>query len=120
VIRLAGGEQQPVRVHGIRVPQPPPALYTDILTRRVGRVRLQYELRDDDRVGRYHYLAWQDKTGDVWRDLAKLLIDQGAARVAAGQFAEREEYLRAENAARAARRGLWATPTDLAGPTDPP
>jgi len=54
------------------------------------------------------YLAWRDKSGDVWEDLAVTLLDRGLARVAPGDFAEREQYLSHERAARSARRGVWA------------
>jgi endonuclease YncB( thermonuclease family) len=54
------------------------------------------------------YLAWRDKSGDVWEDLAVTLLDRGLARVAPGDFAEREQYLSRERAARSARRGVWA------------
>jgi endonuclease YncB( thermonuclease family) len=113
VVRLASGAQRPLRVYGVEVPQPPPDLYVEILTTRIGRVRLQCEpIPGDDQSGRYRYLAWHDKTGDVWRDLARLLIEQGAARVAADEFAERDEYLQAEAAARIERRGLWVNHLD--------
>ncbi|MBI3179102.1 MAG: hypothetical protein HYZ27_05535 [Deltaproteobacteria bacterium] len=42
------------------------------------------------------YFAWQDKSGDVWQDLAVTLLDAGLARVARGEFLGRDEYLRHE------------------------
>ena len=43
---------------------------------------------------RIAYFAWQDKSGDVWEDLALTLLDQGVVRVSNEEFPEREEYLR--------------------------
>jgi hypothetical protein len=115
VIRITKDKLQEVPIHGVEVPQSPSHLYVDILTQRIrpNSIRLQCELADDGRrTGRYSYRAWQDKTGDVWRHLAWLLIDQGAARVASGDFPERYEYLQAEETARRERRGLWSQQAD--------
>jgi hypothetical protein len=88
VVRIGDEEPRPLPVHGILVPQPPPDLYVEILTRRLGGdpTRLRCELPADPgrATARYAYLAWQDKTGDVWRDLGQLLLTQGAARPAPG------------------------------------
>jgi hypothetical protein len=112
VVRFGDGVPRPVPVHGIQVPQPPPDLYLHILSQRLraDQVELRCELASEaTRPGRYSYLAWHDKTGAVWRDLAKLLISQGVARVADDTFPERDEYLQAETAARTEQRGLWAS-----------
>jgi len=53
------------------------------------------------------YMAWRDKSGDVWQDLGLSLIDEGLARVAPGDFPRRDEYAERERKAKAARRGLW-------------
>jgi endonuclease YncB( thermonuclease family) len=100
-----------VQIHGVQVPQPPPAVYIEILTRRIptADIELHCELSaDPDDPARYTYLAWLDKTGPVWRDLAELLIGQGAAKVAPSSFPEREQYLAAETKARSEHRGHWA------------
>jgi endonuclease YncB( thermonuclease family) len=54
------------------------------------------------------YLAWRDKSGDVWEDLGATLIEEGLALVEPRGASAREEYLVRERKARAARRGLWA------------
>ncbi len=94
------GAQQRVQIFGIVVPQPPSSLYMDIVGKRIhGRHK---PLRCDIRAvgpgglvrGRIWYYAWQDKSGDVWDDLALTLLDQGVARVSDEKFPERDEYLR--------------------------
>jgi hypothetical protein len=54
------------------------------------------------------YLAWHDKSGDVWKDLAATLLEQGLARVVPQDAPDVEDYVARERKARSARRGLWA------------
>jgi len=57
---------------------------------------------------KFSYYGWQDKSGDVWLDLASTLLKEGLARVAEGAFPERDEYLQYEQQAREQRIGIWA------------
>jgi endonuclease YncB( thermonuclease family) len=56
------------------------------------------------------YLAWRDKSGDVWKDLAATLLEQGLARVVPQEAPDVEGYRARERKAREARRGLWSKP----------
>jgi endonuclease YncB( thermonuclease family) len=51
--------------------------------------------------------GWQDKSGDVWIDLATNLLNQGCVRVANAEFSDRKEYLQFETEAKTARIGIW-------------
>jgi hypothetical protein len=90
VVRV-GGVERSVEIEGIEVPQPPPPIYFDILRTRLRK--LQKPLRCafhstavEGRVrARIEYLAWHDKSGEVWKDLGELLVEQGAARAASGR-----------------------------------
>ena len=94
------GAQRQVQIFGIAVPQPPPPLYIDIVGRRIhGRNKpLRCDVREVTPDGHWRarvaYYAWQDKSGDVWEDLALTLLDQGVVRVSDEMFPERAEYLR--------------------------
>ena len=97
VLDLAG---TPTRVlpFGVDVPSPVPADYT-ILVGRLPETRepLRCTVRDaaaNPVRAQIHYYGWQDKSGDVWEDLAITLLDRGVVRVAAAPFPERAEYLR--------------------------
>ncbi len=97
-IRDAAGERD-VEIFGIVIPRPPPALYVDIVGKRLPQQReLKCRRRGVAPNGRarlqFFYYAMQDKSGDVWEDLALTLLEQGVARVSDEQFAERDEYLR--------------------------
>jgi hypothetical protein len=112
VVRVGTAAPRPLPMHGVWIPRPPPAIYTEILTERIpaDQIELHCELpAEADHPARYTYLAWRDKTGPVWRDLAEFLIGQGAALVAPGTFQERERYLAAEAKARTERRGHWTS-----------
>jgi endonuclease YncB( thermonuclease family) len=93
-----------MKIHGIEVLQPPPDLYVEIMTKRAAHLAhpLRCLLRsqaseDGERVQIFLY-GWQDKSGEVWQDLAVVLLRQGVARVSEGHFPERDEYLREERA----------------------
>jgi hypothetical protein len=94
-----------VELHGLLIPQPPPSEYRRILEKlqRTGRP-LQIRVRGRSSRGRERVQAfafgWRDKTGDVWVDLAPMLIEAGAAGVADEGFPEREEYLRYQSRGR--------------------
>ena len=106
------GRQLPVRIHGVEIPQPVPELYRDVMTQRINWIEpsLRCVTIEPDRQPpalTISYLAAKDKSGDIWLDLATLLVEEGAARVAEGTFAERESLLAAEAKARARGAGIW-------------
>lgn len=89
VVLNLDGVRTIIRLLGITVPQPPPPLYMDILTRRITWRHSELRCRTVVASGaagvpavRLSYLALKDKSGDVWLDVAELLVEQGAARVA--------------------------------------
>jgi len=89
VVRWQRVERE-VEIDGIEVGQPPPPLYFEILERRLPRLgrRLRCIVHSVTPAGRARaslkYYGWHDKSGDVWLDLATLLVEQGVARVAPG------------------------------------
>lgn len=75
---------------GIELPQPPPPAYFELLNRIRGIQKpMRCRFVGGTRAGRARadvlYFAWQDKSGDVWLNLATTLIEQGLARPAEGQ-----------------------------------
>ena len=98
-VEVDGTERQ-VQVFGVVVPQPPPPLYVEIVGRRIHsrnkpvRCDVRAVKPDGQWRARIAYFAWQDKSGEVWEDLAVTLLDQGVVRVSDEIFPEREEYLR--------------------------
>jgi hypothetical protein len=87
-----------VELHGLQVAQPVPAEYLRIVQKKdVREMPLRIRVRGRSQSGREQVQAfvfgWQDKSGDVWVDLARVLIEAGAAGVADEGFPEREEYL---------------------------
>lgn len=104
VVRLRGQEQV-VEIDGVEIPQPPPDLYFEIFNERLARLRkpLRCIVRSVSPEGRVHAkllcFGWHDKSGDVWFDLALVLLDEGLVSVAAGEFPEHEEYLQHEQEA---------------------
>ncbi|HEY9599691.1 MAG TPA: hypothetical protein V6D33_18670 [Cyanophyceae cyanobacterium] len=101
VVRLRGIEQS-VKIYGIEIPQPPTESYIDLMTQRLPALSkpLRCIVRGSEPTGQLRvqlfYYGWQDKSGDVWLDLAVSLLDQGVARVSALEFPERDEYLQRE------------------------
>ncbi len=113
VVKLRDSEQQ-VKIHGIEVSQPLPELYSEIITQRIPRLRkplrciVQSKGPASQAYAKVFYYGWQDKSGDVWIDLAVSLLDEGLVRVTAGDFPEREEYLQHEHEARTKGVGIWS------------
>jgi hypothetical protein len=84
VVVRARGEEWTIQLEGIEVPRPLPAGYLQIFDRiaRLGRplrCLILGELEGGRRLGRLSYYGWQDKSGDVWLDLATLLVEDGVA-----------------------------------------
>jgi len=102
---LADGRE--LRLAGIEVTE---ASHT-ALQRLVGQqtLRLEKLKSDHDRYGRLLAYAF---AAEGQPSVQQILLEQGEARVSAriGDKACAEALLKAENAARAARRGLWADP----------
>jgi hypothetical protein len=85
VVLTAGGEEWSIQLHGIEVPQPPPAEYFRIFDRiaRSGRPMRCTPVGGVDpgqRRAQVSCYGWQDKSGDVWLDLATVLVEEGVAR----------------------------------------
>lgn len=95
---LLDGREVIVELRGIEILQPLPDLYREIFQTRLPatkhplRCETESAPRDGRVTGRLLYFAWQDKSGDVWKDVAQLLLEQGLAKAAAGNYPEREEY----------------------------
>lgn len=108
IVRMHGIDQE-VEIEGIEIPQLPPPRYIEFMNDRLTRIGKPLHcvvlgLLPGGRVrSKLFYFGWQDKSGDVWLDLALTLIDEGAVRVAAGQFPEKEEYLQHEREAQSRR-----------------
>jgi hypothetical protein len=110
LVLAAGGRPERARIQGLDVPVPVPSGYTEIIMQRLAGTPLRCDpvTANDPPLVRLSYLAWQDQSGPVWRDLATVLLAEGAARVAAQPFPERDDYLRAEADARSRGAGIWA------------
>ncbi len=109
VVRLRGREMI-VELQGIEIIQPPPDLYREIFeerlpqTRRPLRCRIHSMLSTGRIRAQLFCFGWQDKSGDVWLDVANVLLKERLARVAPGDFPEREEYLGYEREAQSSNR----------------
>lgn len=113
VVRLRGVEQK-VEILGIEIPQPLPDLYVEMMTRRIPKLRkplrcVVHSVGTPNQIrAKLLCYGWHDKSGDVWLDLAGVLLGEGLAFVAAGEFSERAEYLQYEQKAQALGKGIWA------------
>jgi hypothetical protein len=108
LLRIGGREQYGV-LHGVRLARP------DGVAELVARLRrASHPLQCDPPVGgasaetTIWYLAWRDKSGDVWEELAATLLEEGLATVQPGDFPGRDEYLAREAKGRARHLGVWA------------
>jgi endonuclease YncB( thermonuclease family) len=102
-LRLAG-RTAAARLVGVDVLADARANVLEVIGRTRRPPRCELRARDELVVDVF---GWQDKSGDVWEDLATVLVDMGLATVAPGAFPGRDELLRHEQAARAAHRGPW-------------
>ncbi|HZQ14301.1 MAG TPA: thermonuclease family protein [Pseudolabrys sp.] len=103
---LALADGRTVRLAGLEVTGAAAAALNGL----VGRpLRLEAPSAEPDRYGRLVAFAY---AGGEARSVQQMLLDQGLARVAArvGSKPCADVLLRAERAARAAQRGLWADP----------
>jgi hypothetical protein len=106
------GSARPLAIHGVEVPRPVPRLYIEILTHRMRALStpLRCEIIRNEGSERavFRYLAWQDKSGDVWVDLATTLLEEGVVKVEPTDFPQRAEYLRSEAEAQRRKAGVWS------------
>ena len=84
VVARAEGEEWSIQIYGITVPRPLPAEYVRIFDRiaRLGRplrCTTVKELEGGRRLAKLSAYGWQDKAGDVWLDLAEVLVGEGVA-----------------------------------------
>jgi endonuclease YncB( thermonuclease family) len=102
---LADGHE--LRLAGIEVSDDSRAALQDLVAGR--SLRLEWLGPEHDRYGRLVAFAF---AGDARESLQQTMLEQGRARGAMrmGGKACADALLRAESAARAARRGLWADP----------
>jgi hypothetical protein len=96
VIELRGSERV-VQIAGVVVPRPLPEAYLAVFRRLAHRGKpirceVQSEQPGTGIRAKIFYYGWQDKTGDVWQDLAILLLEEGAVEVAEEDFPEKETY----------------------------
>ena len=83
-IRLRIGDaEHDVTLRGVTLPPESSAAITALLT-RLRRAGLPARCRLDaaGRAADVRYVAWRDKSGDVWENLAATLLDAGLARPA--------------------------------------
>lgn len=98
MIRMHGQELS-VELQGIEIVDRSSELYRQIFEDRLKSVRRPLHCKvitklSPSRVrAQLFYFAWQDKSGDVWLDVAQILLEEGLAKVAAYEFPERAEYL---------------------------
>lgn len=98
VVVRRGQTEETDLVFGVDLVTPLPANYAEFVARRLGNARkpLQCTARGPDAEGRpratFVYYAMQDKSGDIWIDLATDLLDAGMATLSAEPFPERAEY----------------------------
>jgi hypothetical protein len=109
------GRSHMVGLHGVEMVAASPELVEEFLGRLkrnglpVGCTEPAVQSLDKGALTlKLSYLAWRDKSGDVWKDLAPTLIEEGLVLVAPDEFPERDEYSSLERRAKEERRGIWA------------
>ncbi|MBI5544208.1 MAG: hypothetical protein HY901_09990 [Deltaproteobacteria bacterium] len=94
------GREVTAQLHGIEMPSGPSEQWTAELKRRAMRSTAfpRCEVIDAGAVPRVKLLVFGRKSegGGGWSDLGRTMLVSGLARVAAGEFPERQEYLKAE------------------------
>src|SRR5215472_15563379 len=79
LVLLLGGEEREAELFAGVLPQPPPSGYFEVLEERLPRLRqpLRCLRRATSKRGRLQVSlwcrGWQDKSGDVWIELASFL-----------------------------------------------
>ena len=86
-----GGLKQELELTGIELIRPSPAAYFELVSRlhslpKAMRCRVVGRTQTDRVRAEVLYFAWQDKSGDVWINLATTLVEQGLARPVEGQM----------------------------------
>jgi len=100
-------------IFGLALPKPLPANYQELITRAFQKSRKPCDciIKSSSKNGRaliqIFYYGLQDKSGDVWIDLANTLLEEGAAIVAKESFPEKKEYLSYESEAKKQHKGIW-------------
>ena len=80
-VMLIDGVEREVEIWGVEIPQPPPQSYVELFNERLLRSNrpLRCIVRAELPGGRVRvtvlYFGWQDKSGDVWVDLAETIRD---------------------------------------------
>jgi len=109
VVSLRGRETV-VDLYGIEIVHPTGDLYREIFLVRIPQARkplrckVHAVLPGGNIRTQLFCFGWQDKSGDVWLDLAVVLLREGLARVAPGEFPEREQYLEYEREVKSGER----------------
>lgn len=89
VIRMDGRELV-VELNGIEILQPQGQPYREVFEKRIPQTNhpLRCDVLSNEQSGRVRgrlfYFGWQDKSGDVWKDLSELLLEWGLAKKVAG------------------------------------
>ena len=84
------GEERLIKLEGVELIGPPSPAYFELFARiaKIGKpLRCRFAPKTGNGPNRASLLfyGWQDKSGDVWLDLASTLVDQGFARAAEGE-----------------------------------
>lgn len=85
-VMLIDGVEREVEIEGMAIPHPLPESYVELFNERLLRLNrpLRCIVRDELPTGRVRarvlYFGWQDKSGDVWLDLAQTVLEQGVVR----------------------------------------
>jgi hypothetical protein len=100
-------------IFGLALPKPLPANYQELITWVFQKSRkpcyciVKSMPKNGKALIQVFYFGWQDKSGDVWIDLANTLLEEGVAIVAKESFPEKKEYLTYESEAKKQHKGIW-------------
>lgn len=89
LVVILGGSERELEIAGIELPESPSEAFFEFFVRLSGlrkpmRCRVVGHTSTCRIRAEIRYFGWQDKSGDVWLDLAATLIEQGLARPADG------------------------------------